>query len=125
LLKTRKDSQRRKRPFVVIYDEGHNLSDQQTKLLLELEPDGLIAASATPRIPVALANVIQRLCDDKQWKHTDLVTAVKSSDVVASALVKRHIMLGGYVTSMKDAIDDLLSSFREAEQEARKLSLGV
>jgi type III restriction enzyme len=125
LLKTRRDSQRRRRPFIVVYDEGHNLSDQQTKLLLELQPDALIAASATPRIPEALANVIQRLREDKEWKDADLVTGVKSSDVVASGLVKRHIMLGGYITPMADAIDDLLSTLRKAELEARKLRVGI
>ena len=55
LLKSRKDSQGRKRPFIVVYDEGHNLSDQQTKLLLELGPDALVVASATLRVPEALS----------------------------------------------------------------------
>ncbi len=123
LLKTRKDSQRRRRPFIVVYDEGHNLSDQQTRLLLELDPDALIAASATLRIPEALSSTIARLRDDKEWKDEDLVTSVKSSDVVASGLVKRHIMLGGYLTPMENAIDDLLVSMRAAKAEASNLDV--
>lgn len=122
-LKERKDLKGIRRPFIVVYDEGHNLSDQQTKLLLELEPDALIAASATLRVPEALSKTIERLREDKQWKDGDLVTSVKSSDVVASGLVKRHIMLGGYVTPMEDAINDLLLTMAKAEAETEKLYL--
>ena len=123
LLKNRKDEKGRRRPFIVVYDEGHNLSDQQTKLLLELEPDALIVASATLRVPEALSNTIERLQQDKDWKEPDFVTSVKSSKVVESALVKSHIMLGGYVTPMEDAISDLLETMRKAEGEAKKLRL--
>jgi type III restriction enzyme len=39
----------KKRPLIVVYDEGHNLTDQQGDLLLELRPDALVVAShATP-----------------------------------------------------------------------------
>jgi type III restriction enzyme len=123
LLKTRKDAQRRRRPFIVIYDEGHNLSDQQTRLLMELDPDALIAASATLKIPEALFSTIARLRDDKDWKDEDLVTSVKSANVVASGLVKRHIMLGGYLTPMENAIDDLLVAMRAAKAEASNLDI--
>jgi len=45
LIKTRKLSNGIKRPLFIIYDEGHNLSDQQTELLLKLNPDAIISAS--------------------------------------------------------------------------------
>jgi type III restriction enzyme len=125
LLKTREDGQGRRRPFIIVYDEGHNLSDQQTKLLLELAPDALIAASATLRIPEALTKTIERLQEDKHWTEPDFVTSVKSGHVVASGLVKRHIMLGGYITPMEDAINDLLSTMRKAEEEAKRLGLPI
>lgn len=98
LLKARKDANGRRRPFLVVYDEAHNLSDQQTKILSELEPDALIGASATLRIPEALSQTIDRLRKDKGWQDADLVTSVKSSDVVKSGLIKKHINLGGYIT---------------------------
>jgi type III restriction enzyme len=125
LLRTRKDGSGRRRPFVVVYDEGHNLSDQQTRLLLELDPDALIAASATLRVPEALRKTIERLQEDKNWSEGDFITAVQSSRVVKSGLVKRHIMLGGYVTPMEDAVNDLLNTMRKADAEARKLGLPV
>jgi type III restriction enzyme len=88
MLKTRKDAQGRKRHFIVVYDEGHNLSNQQTDLLLELAPDALIAASATLRVPDALGKIIERLRQDKGWEDGNFVTAVRSSEVVKSGLVR-------------------------------------
>lgn len=123
MLKKRRDSQGRRRPFVIVYDEGHNLSDQQTQLLLDLEPDALIAASATTRIPPELGRIISRLKQEKHWTDDDLVTAVKSSEVVTSGLVKQQIMLGGYVTPMEVAVDDMLDSMKKAEAAATAAGL--
>lgn len=124
MLKARRDSQGRRRHFIVVYDEGHNLSNQQTELLLELDPDALIAASATVRVPTALEKVINRLKQDKSWKDADLVTAVKSSDVVNSGLVKKQIMLCGYLTPMEIAINELLAEMNKADATAARLGLG-
>ena len=123
MLKKRKDSKGIRRPFVIVYDEGHNLSNQQTELLLELEPDALIAASATLRIPDALNPTITRLKQDKHWKDEDFATIVKSSDVVKSCLVKKQLLLGGYVTPMEVAIDDMLDAMKNVEKSAEKLEL--
>lgn len=125
LLKSRKDMEGRKRPFVIVYDEGHNLSDQQTKLLLELVPDALIVASATLRIPEALSSTIERLRADKDWTDKDFVTSVKSSEVVSSGLVKRHILIEGYVTPMEDALHGMLENLRKTEREALNLRLPI
>ncbi|MFN3337564.1 MAG: DEAD/DEAH box helicase family protein, partial [Thermomicrobium sp.] len=37
----------KRRPLIVVYDEGHNLSTQQTDILAELEPEAYLLASAT------------------------------------------------------------------------------
>ena len=49
-LKERLNDDNRRRPLILVYDEAQNLSDQQTDLLLELQPDAFIVASATMRI---------------------------------------------------------------------------
>lgn len=123
MLKTRKDAQGRRRHFIVVYDEGHNLSNQQTDLLLELHPDALIAASATLRIPPALEKIIDRLKADKEWHEADFVTSVRSSDVVKSGLVKKQIMLCGYLTPMEIAVNELLADQVKAEAAASRLGL--
>jgi type III restriction enzyme len=123
MLKTRKDSQGRRRHFIVVYDEGHNLSNQQTDLLLELGPDALIVASATLRIPDGLAKIIDRLRQDKNWQDTDFVTTVNSSKVVKSELVKKQIMLCGYLTPMELAINEMLAEMKKADATATRLGL--
>lgn len=123
MLKNRRDSKGVRRNFIIVYDEGHNLSDQQTDLLLELEPDALIAASATMRIPNALSKIVNRLKSDKNWNDAEFSTVVKSSDVVDSGLVKKHLMLGGYITPMEIAINDMLDNMKRVDKAADELHL--
>lgn len=121
----RKDSIGRRRNFIIVYDEGHNLSDQQTELLLQLEPDALIAASATMRVPEKLTKTLNRLKDDKGWNENDFITYVKSSDVVRSGLIKKDIFLGGYVTPMEIAINEMLDEMSKVSNAAEELGLSV
>ncbi|MDR1938560.1 MAG: DEAD/DEAH box helicase family protein [Tannerellaceae bacterium] len=114
MLKARKTSSGLKRSLFIVYDEGHNLSDQQTKLLLELNPEAIISASATMRIPEILhKRVMQRIMDDKGWKQSDFFITAKSSDVVDKGLIKKHIAFGGYVTPMEIAIDELVDDYNK------------
>jgi type III restriction enzyme len=121
LLKRRRLPAGERRPLIVVYDEGHNLSDLQTTRLLELAPDALISASATISVPQTLERVIGRLRSDRQWTESDFTTAVSSPDVVASGLVKQRISLGGYVTPMETAVDALLADMKEAADAAASI----
>lgn len=113
MISKRETSKGLRRALFIVYDEGHNLSDQQTELLLKLNPDAILSASATMRIPDALyRRVVQRIIDDKGWKIEDFSITVKSSDVVKSGLIKRHIAFGGYVSPMEIAIDELISDYK-------------
>lgn len=109
----------KRRPLIIVYDEGHNLSDQQTELLIELEPTALLVASATLRTAPKLMRMIDRL-RDHGWDEERLITVVKSSDVVAAGLVKSHIALGGYETSMELTLDPMLEAFRNVERKAEE-----
>jgi type III restriction enzyme len=114
LIQSRQLPDSTRRPLLIIYDEGHNLSNQQTELLLQLNPDAIISASATMRIPeVFNKRVVQRLIDDRDWSSNNFTTAVKSSDVVKSGLIKKHIEFGGYVTPMELAIDELITDYKK------------
>jgi type III restriction enzyme len=133
LLQTRITLEGIRRPLIIVYDEGHNLSDQQTDLLLELEPDAILVASATMRTPGQLGKMIQRLKDsgwtDRPQEDTDtqvhscLVTAVSSKAVVEAGLVKRQIVLGGYTSIMETMIDDLLETMAVVEQKSTLFGL--
>lgn len=121
LLKRRVQKDGQRRPLVIVYDEGHNLSDLQTRRLMELAPDALIAASATMSMPKALEPTISRLRNDRGWKDADFTTTVFSKDVVSSGLVKERISIGGYVTPMETAIDGLLADMQTASEAAERL----
>jgi type III restriction enzyme len=115
-LRSRKVNGKR-RPLIVVYDEGHNLTDQQTDLLLELEPEALLVASATLRTAPKLMRMVERL-RDHGWGDDNLITTVKSSDVVAAGLVKSQIVLGGYETSMELTLEPMLQAFHGVETKA-------
>lgn len=117
-LKVRATEDGVRRPLIVVYDEGHNLSDQQTDLLLELQPDALIAASATMRLPKRLASEVNNLREEG-WKDDELVTQVEARAVADSGLVKSTVVLGGYEAPMEETVSALLQDFREVESEAK------
>lgn len=121
LLKLRLDTEGTRRPLLIVYDEGHNLTDLQMELLLELEPDALIAASATLRLSAQLADEIRAL-KDAGWTDEGLVTTVSPKAVAESGLVKSQIQLGGYEAPMEETIDALISDMRETEKAAKALS---
>lgn len=123
-----------RRPLIIVYDEAQNLADQQADLLLELEPEVVLVASATMRTPNRLGQIVSRLQqagwtdqviqDVPDQPQKGLVTAVRSGDVVEAGLVKRQIVLGGYSTEMETALADMLSDFEAATLKAEELETG-
>jgi len=119
-----------RRPLIIVYDEGHNLSDQQTELLLELEPDAILVASATMRTPGRLGRMIDRLRDagwsdellddSKEEVRSCLVTAVSSKAVVDAGLVKKQVVIGGYESIMETMLDDMLDAMAITSQKAEE-----
>lgn len=114
-LKKRRTEKGHRRPLIVVYDEGHNLSDLQSERLLELAPDALIVASATLTLPPKLTNVMARLRNDRNWTDEDFSTAVSSREVVLSGLVKERISIDGYITPLEPALDNLLGDLKLAQ----------
>lgn len=114
-----------RRPLLVVYDEAHNLTDQQTDLLMELQPDALLLASATPKLPQAILRIIDDLKEALDWSDTDLTTYVASKDVVEAGLVKRQVLLGGYQAQMAETIDDLLADMGTADEAVSQLGLSI
>lgn len=118
-LKKRRTEKGQRRPLIIIYDEGHNLSDLQSERLLELAPDALIIASATLTLPPRINNVMLRLRNDKGWSDQDFSTAVSSREVVLSGLVKERISIDGYITPLEPALDNLLADLKVAQESAK------
>jgi type III restriction enzyme len=123
-LKLRVNEEDNRRPLLLVYDEGHNLTDQQMDLLLELEPDALIAASATMKLPTQLGNEVKAL-KDEGWTDEELVTQVDAKAVADSGLVKSRVQLGGYEAPMEETIDSLMEDLKDAEREAAAHGVGA
>jgi len=111
-----------RRPLIVVYDEAHNLSDQQADLLMELQPDGFLLASATMRLPAKLAQVVDTL---KSNGHSDetLVTSVNARAVADSGLVKSTLVLGGYRAPMEETVNSMLADMAEAVSDGETYGL--
>lgn len=123
-IKDRKTADGRRRDLIIVYDEGHNLSNQQIELLFDLEPEAILVASATLRTPGKLGAMIERL-KAAGWQQNELVTSVSSKDVVEAQLVKKQIVLGGYETSMELALEPMLSKMKTLESTVKELGLSI
>jgi len=104
-----------RRPLIVVYDEAQNLSDQQMALLLELQPDAFVVASATMKIPAALGVIISDL-KREGWTDERLITRIPSDEVAVSGLIKDELSIGGYQTPMERTIDEMLADLAVAEK---------
>lgn len=111
-----------RRPLIVVYDEAHNLSDQQTNLLLELEPTAFLLASATMRLPERLAKEVE-LLKANGWEDDSLITAVDAKAVADSGLVKSTVVLAGYQSPMEDTVATLIADFEQAEEDGKNYGL--
>ncbi len=118
-LKERLDGESNQRPLLVVYDEAHNLSDQQVDLLMEQEPDAFLLASATMRLPARLQEDVERLRSagrDPSW----LITSIDSRDVADAGLVKSTVELCGYKSPMEETVAQLLGDFRATDKAATR-----
>lgn len=123
-LRERLDANGEKRPLFIVYDEAHNLSEQQSELLLQLQPEAILLASATPQLPPLMMAERARLVAagySEDW----LAYGVPSSEVVKEGLVKGSLNMVGYKTPMEETVSAMLSDMAEAEQNARDYSVDV
>ncbi len=123
-LKERLDRSDRRRPMLVVYDEAHNLSDQQTDLLMELDPQALLLASATMQLPARLAAEIAELKAKTGHDDSWLVTRVDASAVAEASLVKSTVLLAGYRSPMEETLDAMLADLHASEADAELYGLG-
>lgn len=121
-LSQRLDGDGNRRPLIVVYDEAQNLTDPQTDLLMELEPDGFLLASATMKLPARIGTELGYL-ETAGYDSEFLVTKVNTPAVVSEGLVKDTVLLQGYNTPMEEAIDQLLADRAEAIGETESLGL--
>jgi type III restriction enzyme len=123
-LKLRPDPGGFRRPLLVVYDEAHNLSDQQTELLLELQPDAFILATATSKLPAKFdTEVISKLKIGGDYTDADLMTVVDASVVAESGLIKNELDLIGRQAPMEAVINDMHKAAKQAATDATAAGL--
>jgi len=108
---------RNQRPLFIVYDEGHNLSDQQTNLLLELKPEVFLMASATIKFPQKLVEQFNELRKESKWKDHDFFTQVPTNEVVEAGLVKKVIQLASYENPREETISSLIEDLKKIEDQ--------
>lgn len=105
LIRERKDhSSSQRRDLIILYDEGHNLTDRQVKKILELDPRAIILASGTPSLPHDLKIVQEELTK----KAITPLYQVPFREVKEKQMVKSKIVLGGYKTQKEEVINEML-----------------
>lgn len=137
-----------RRPLLVVYDEGHNLSEQQTEILGELEPDAYLLASATPKLTENFSKSVLRhiktwlddIEDDelpafetlhgldekgKPDLNAFITTAVDSEQVVDAELVKCAIQFDGTTATMERCLDELSERLVSIEGEIKAKGLSI
>jgi type III restriction enzyme len=136
----------KRRPLLIVYDEGHNLSEQQTEILSELEPDAYLLASATLKLPANFHKaVIQPIklwaeeasndyerfaelsalgADGSPDAQLFVTTAISSEKVVSAELVKKAIQFDGTTGAMEKSLDDLHKRLELIKAEISERGLG-
>ena len=123
-LKLRRVQDETRRPLVVVYDEAHNLSEQQTALLLELEPDALLLSTATQRVPDRIdQEIVDVLHRSGGFSEPDLITLVDAKAVADSGLIKSTIELVGRQAPMEAVIREMLDEMAKTESDSRVFGL--
>lgn len=108
-----------RRPLLVVYDEAHNLSDQQTQLLLELEPDAFLLSTATQRLPRDLTtNAWNHLTGSAGYEDADLITVVDAVEVRDAGLTKTTVELIGRQAPMEDVVEEMVQQLAVIQADA-------
>lgn len=135
-----------RRPLIIVYDEAHNLSEQQTEILRELQPEAWLLASATIKLPTkfhdlviqptkswivrcsgeveafeALGAIKDQAPDPDAW----MTTLVDSQKVVDAELVKNAIHFDGTTSPMETCLDSLMDRRAIIEKEIADRGLRI
>ena len=115
-----------RRPLFIVYDEGHNLTSQQTDLLMEFEPDGYLISSATLYFPIEFQKKVinpYRKWAEKADKENYDIIKVNTNDVVQEQLIKKHIKFDGSTTTMEECISSLIEQWKFLKEQSQELNI--
>lgn len=117
-----------KSPLFIVYDEGHNSTDKQLDMLLDLNPKGVILSSATMDLTPKLSKIIsnQNYTDDLSKMKNNLdpvVTWVDTKQAVDMELVKSSIHIGGRSNLDEYIIQEMHKQYQVLSKKADALGI--
>lgn len=116
---------RRSKPLFIIYDEGHNTTDNQVDLLLELRPEAILLASATPKITPRLRDFIQGDPSVSESARKRVTTTVETRHVVENELIKSVIKVTDYDNPEEFIIQDMVRQYQDIESLTLRSDLAI
>ncbi|MDA8428106.1 MAG: DEAD/DEAH box helicase family protein [Geobacteraceae bacterium] len=82
---------RKRRDLVIVYDEGHNLTKQQSTILMELKPRCILLASGSSYNLDGISVIIQNNGNDLKDIVKSNTALVDTPQVVAAGLLKKRV----------------------------------
>jgi type III restriction enzyme len=122
-LRLRPDPAALRRPLLVVYDEAHNLTDQQTDLLLKLEPSAFLLSTATSRVRPQFETEVVAQLRANDFTDEDLIVPIVPSEVAKSELVKSAVGLIGRQAPMEDVVSEMVEDLRATEADGKAYGL--
>lgn len=121
------DSPQRKRPLWIVYDEGHGQTTVQLDQLVDLQPMGIIAASATPIVSARWAALAESLKASKTWGpiYEKAQVSVPTGEVAKAGLLKSEIKVHDLNIDDVGRLAVVYQRFEELDAVAADGSAGV
>jgi type III restriction enzyme len=114
------DTDGRKRPLYVFYDEGHGATTQQFEKLRELNPKAFVLASASP-LPDDLTDLLSgKTVEEKEKSLKERTVIVPTKDVVEAGLLKKRLYLIDCDTTQADAVKESHNKWTELSSKLSK-----
>jgi type III restriction enzyme len=117
-------SRRNGKPLFIVYDEGHNTTDNQIDLLFELEPDAVLLASATPKVTPRLRSFIRGDLNEQRTIR-EIATTIETKYVVENELIKSTISVTDYDNPEEFILLDMVAQYRQAERMAKDVEIAI
>ncbi len=127
----RPDGQERRRPLLVVYDEAHNLSDQQTSLLLGLESPSPLAVDGHFTGPTSFPGGGNGPASNRRGIHLrrSQYADLSKGEVASSGLVKEQVIYWAPTAKWKTSLPRWSTNSpptdRRSDRWTRRLESGV
>lgn len=121
------DATARNRPLWVVYDEGHGQTTVQLDQLLDLQPVGIFAASATPTMSARWRSLVEQLIKSKRWGpiYERAQVAIATGKVAEAQLLKNRVVVHDLNVEDSAKLDQVVARYKQLVKVATRSRTGV